>query len=202
MIWAIVSSWSCFCWLYRVSPSLAAKNVINLILVLTTNLSLLQRFLDTHGQVWGSLFWGHWSFLLGPGAHRFLFVPCKSLFSQSCEISDGSMVEWMATSSTRAYAIPRFAAPRTPVAGHCWPVPPQEIFKHSSGSLFVGSLGPDVHKVCLSPLNISGRYGVWFSTWFCPSYHLSGAPPLPLDVEYHFWWDPTFSCQRLFSSEL
>ena len=35
MIWAIVSSWSCFCWLYRASPSLAAKNIISLILVLT-----------------------------------------------------------------------------------------------------------------------------------------------------------------------
>ena len=35
MIWAIVSYWSCFCWLYRASPSLAAKNIINLISVLT-----------------------------------------------------------------------------------------------------------------------------------------------------------------------
>ena len=35
MIWATVSSWSCFCWLYRASPSLAAKNIINLILLLT-----------------------------------------------------------------------------------------------------------------------------------------------------------------------
>ena len=33
MIWATVSSWSCFCWLYRASPSLAAKNIINLISV-------------------------------------------------------------------------------------------------------------------------------------------------------------------------
>ena len=32
---ATVSSWSCFCWLYRASPSLAAKNIINLISVLT-----------------------------------------------------------------------------------------------------------------------------------------------------------------------
>ena len=32
--------------------------------------------LDTHGQVWVSLLWGHCSFLLGPGAHKFLFVPC------------------------------------------------------------------------------------------------------------------------------
>ena len=35
MIWATVCSWSCFCWLYRASPSLAAKNIINLISVLT-----------------------------------------------------------------------------------------------------------------------------------------------------------------------
>ena len=35
MVWATVSSWYCFCWLYRASPSLAAKNIINLILVLT-----------------------------------------------------------------------------------------------------------------------------------------------------------------------
>ena len=35
MIWATVSSRSCFCWLYRASPFLAAKNTINLILVLT-----------------------------------------------------------------------------------------------------------------------------------------------------------------------
>ena len=34
MIWATVSSQSCFRWLDRTSPSLAAKNIINLILVL------------------------------------------------------------------------------------------------------------------------------------------------------------------------
>ena len=35
MVWATVSFRSCFCWLSRVSPSLAAKNAINLISVLT-----------------------------------------------------------------------------------------------------------------------------------------------------------------------
>ena len=35
MVWATVSSWSCFCLLYRAPPSLAAKNIINLISVLT-----------------------------------------------------------------------------------------------------------------------------------------------------------------------
>ena len=36
MIWAIINSWSCFCWLHRTSPSLATNNIINLISVLTT----------------------------------------------------------------------------------------------------------------------------------------------------------------------
>ena len=31
-----------------------------------------------------SLFWGHCSFLLGPGAHNILPVPSKVLFPQSC----------------------------------------------------------------------------------------------------------------------
>ena len=35
MIWATVSSWSCFYWLHRASPSLATKNIINLISILT-----------------------------------------------------------------------------------------------------------------------------------------------------------------------
>ena len=36
MIWGTVPSWSCFCWLYRASPFLATKNIVNLISVLTT----------------------------------------------------------------------------------------------------------------------------------------------------------------------
>ena len=35
MIWATVRSRSFYCWLYRASPSLAAKSIINLILALT-----------------------------------------------------------------------------------------------------------------------------------------------------------------------
>ena len=45
----------------------------------------------------------------------------KSLFPQSCVSSRGSVVGLMATSSKRAYAIPKSAAPRAPAhaAGHC-----------------------------------------------------------------------------------
>ena len=41
---------------------------------------LHRSLLDTHGQVWVSLLWGHCFFLLGPGTHKVLFVPSKSLF--------------------------------------------------------------------------------------------------------------------------
>ena len=86
----------------------------------TADPRLHQRLLDTHGPVWVSLLWGHCSFLLCPGDHKVLFVPSKSLFPQSC-VSSGSMVWLMATSSKRAYAIPRSAAPSAPapVAGCC-----------------------------------------------------------------------------------
>ena len=119
---------------------------------------LCQRLPDTHRQGWVSLLWGHCSFLLGPGAHKILFVPSKSLFPQSCVSSGSSVVGFMATSSKRAYALPRSAAPRAPApeAGHCWPILWQETLKHNSGCISVGSLGPGVHKVCLSPLNVSG----------------------------------------------
>ena len=78
----------------------------------TANPCLCWRLLDTHSQVWVSFLWGHCSFLLGPGAYKVLLVPSKSLYPQSCVSSGGSMVGLMATSSKRAYAIPRSAAPR------------------------------------------------------------------------------------------
>ena len=46
---------------------------------------LCWRLLDTHRQVWVSLFWGHYSFLLGPGAYKVLFVPSKSLSPVLCK---------------------------------------------------------------------------------------------------------------------
>ena len=81
---------------------------------------LCRRHLDTQAQVWVSLLWRHCSFLLGPDAHKVLFVPSKSLFPQSCVSSGGSMVGLMVTSYKSAYAIPGPAEPRAPApeAGH------------------------------------------------------------------------------------
>ena len=42
--------------------------------------SLCQRLLDTHRQVCVNFLWVHCSSLLGPGEHKVLFVPYKSLF--------------------------------------------------------------------------------------------------------------------------
>ena len=72
--------------------------------------------LETPGHSWASLgqsLVGSLLLSLGPGVHKVLFVPSKSLFTQSCVSSDGSLVGLMATSSKRAYAIPRSPAPRT-----------------------------------------------------------------------------------------
>ena len=92
---------------------------------------------ESPGHSWKSLgqsLVGSLLLLLGPGAHKVLFVPSKSLFPLSCVSSGGSMVGLMVTSSKRAYAIPRSAAPRalTPVTDHCWLILLQETLKDNS----------------------------------------------------------------------
>ena len=113
----------------------------------TTDPRLCWRVLNTHRQVWVSLWWGHCSFLLGPGAQGSVCA-LQEPISQSCVSSGSSIMGLMATSSKRAYATPKSAAPRAPVpvAVHCWPVPPQKMLKHSSISVSVGSLGPGAYK--------------------------------------------------------
>ena len=80
----------------------------------TTNPCLGWRLLETHGQVWVSLLWGHCSFLLCPRMHKVSFVPSKSVYPQSCVSSGGSMVGLTATSSKKAYATIRSAVSRAP----------------------------------------------------------------------------------------
>ena len=104
------------------------------------------------------------SLLLSPGSWSEQSSVCalQESVSQSCVSSGSSMVGLMMTSSKRAYAIPKSAAPRipAPAAAHYCPVPLQEILKHSFVSVSVGSLGPGAHKVCLSPLSVPGGYQV------------------------------------------
>ena len=55
--------------LHSVSPALQQA---------TTYPCLRWILLDTYGQIWVSLWWGHCSFLLGPGVHKVLFVQIMS----------------------------------------------------------------------------------------------------------------------------
>ena len=69
------------------------------------------------------------SLLLSPGSwctQGSVYARQESI-SQSCVSCGSSMVGLMATSSKRAYAIPKFAAPKAPVpvAVHWWPTCPQ-----------------------------------------------------------------------------
>ena len=99
-----------------------------------------------HSQASLGLLWGHCSFLLGPGAYKVLFVPSKGLFPQSFLSSFSSMVRLMATSSKRAYAIPRSAAPQSlcscgrPLLT-CTSTWDTQTFKGRSGSVCVASPG-------------------------------------------------------------
>ena len=92
--------------------------------------------------------------LWGPGAHKVLLVPSKSLFPQSCVSSGSSIVGLMVISSKRAYATPRSAAPRAPapcgrpLLTHTSAGDTQAL-KGRSGSVSVGF--PGVHKVLFEP---------------------------------------------------
>ena len=89
------------------------------------------------------------SLLFSPGSWctRFCCALQESI-SQSCVSSSSSMVGLMVSSFKRAHAKPKSAAPRAPVpvADHRRPIPPQEMLKHSSVSVSVGSLGPGATK--------------------------------------------------------
>ena len=119
----------------------------------------------------GSALCGHCSFLLGPSAHRVLFV--QESISQSCVSSGSFMVGLMATSSKRAYAIPKSAAPRAPirVTVHCWPVPPQEMLIHSFVSVTVGSLDLVKNNKHMCPLKNLYLNGFTCSCWKLKTTH-------------------------------
>ena len=125
------------------------------------------------------------SLLLSPGSWCTQCSVCalQESISQSCVSSGSSLLGLMATSSKRAYAIPKSAASRapTPAAVHSWPVPPQETLRRSSVSVSVGSLGPSVHKVCLCSQCLWWKWGLILN-WNSPLLLSCWASPLPLSL--------------------
>ena len=88
------------------------------------------------------------SLFLSPGSWCTGFCcTLQESISQSSVSSGSSIAGLIVTSSKRTNAIPTARAP-VPMEDHCWPVPPQEMLKHSSVSVSVGSLDPGAHKVC------------------------------------------------------
>ena len=116
--------------------------------------------LDTHGQVWISLLWGHCFFLLSPGVQKVLFCALQESVSQSCVSSGSSTVGSMAISFKRAYAKPKSVAPRAPA-----PCGSPLLTRTSTG---------DTHtQLCLSLCEVLGSWCT--QSLFKPS--------------EHFWWE-------------
>ena len=111
------------------------------------------RLLDTHGQVWVSLLWGHCSFLLGPGVHTVCLCLQESVspglckFWQLCGGVNGDLLQEglchtqvCCTQSSCPCGRPLLS--RTSSGDTQTP-------KGRSGSVSVGS--PGVHKVLFEP---------------------------------------------------
>ena len=158
-----------------------------------------QRLLDTHRQVWVSLFRGYCSF-------SWVLVCTKfCLCRVSCESSGGCTVGLMATSSKRACRLPRSAAPRAPAtaAGPWRSKTPQETLKHSKAGLVQSLWGLLVcTRFCLSLPSISGGLEFDCTRDFTPPTILLVLLLCPWTWGIFFWWNPTFSCWWLFKSEL
>ena len=69
---------------FKMTHAHSAPSVPLTLLQTTADPHLCRRLLDPHRHVWVSLLYGHYSFLLGLGAHKVFFVHSKSLLPQSC----------------------------------------------------------------------------------------------------------------------
>ena len=104
------------------------------------------------------------SLLLSPGSWRaegFVCTHQESIYPVLCKLwwlycGVNSDILQEDLCHTQVYCTQSPCPCRSPVLTYT----PQETLKNSSVSVSVGSLGPRVHKVPLSPLSISGGYGV------------------------------------------
>ena len=170
----------------------------------TTDPHLCWRLLDTHGQVWVSRLWGHCSFLLGPGVHKVLFVPSKTVSPILCKF-------WQLYGGVNCNLLQKDLG-HTQVCCTQSPCPcsrPQ-LTRTSAGDIhtkfwfslcgvsfvlvhtrFVWAIWASLEgmvfesKCDFTPPNILLRLILCLWTW-----------------GIFLWWDPTFSCWWLFRSKL
>ena len=126
----------------------------------TTDPCIHQRFLDTHRQVLDSLLWGHCSFVLGPGAQGSV-VPSKSLFPSPLQVL--AALRWVNGDLLQeGLCQAQVCCTQSPCP--CGSPLPTRTSAGDARTQFClslcGSLGPGAHRVCLSPVSVSGGNGV------------------------------------------
>ena len=128
----------------------------------TANSHLCRRLLDTHGQVWVSLLWGHCSFLLVLVCTRFCLCPPRVCFPVLCKfwwlyggVNGNLLQEGLCHTQVCCTQSP---CPRgRPLLTHISAGDTQTL-KSMSGSVSVGT--PGVQKVLFEPSKHLCRYGV------------------------------------------
>ena len=111
MIWATVSSRSCFYWLYKAHPSLAAKKIINLILFARVTIwwcARVELSLESESEVAQSC-----PTLCDP-------VDCSLQGFSIHGIIQAKILEWVAISFSRGSSRPRDQTWVSSVAGKCF----------------------------------------------------------------------------------
>ena len=138
--------------LYAVPPNLQQA---------TADPCLCWRLLDTHGQVWVNLFWGHCSFLLGPSSYKGFVHPPRVCFPVLGKfwqlyggVNDDLLQEGLC--HTQVYCTQSPCPCSSPLLTCTSTGDTQTQFCLS----LCGLLGPGAHKVCLSPLSISQVWGL------------------------------------------
>ena len=172
--------------LYSVPPTLQQA---------TANTRLHQRLLDTHRQFWVSLLWGHCPFLPGPGAHKLLFVPSKSVSPVLCKF-------WHLYGGVNGDLLQEGLCH---IQVYCTQSPCPR-----SSSLLTSTSAGDTQTQFWP--NLGGVSGFWCTQALLASMGFDSkcnfTPPTillgllcPWTWGIFFWWDPTF-CQWLFSNTL
>ena len=140
----------------------------------TANPHLFWRLLDTHGQVWVSLLWGHCSFLLGPGAQGFVCALQESVSPVLCKF-------WWLCGEVNGYLLQEGLC-HTQVCCTQSPCPcGSPLLTHTSS-------GDTQAQFCLSLCGVSGSWCA--KGLFEPSEHLWQVWDLILNVILH----PLQSC--------
>ena len=127
---------------------------------------LHRRPSNTSRQFWFSLLWSHGSFPLSLGACKILFVPSKT--GVPISPSGSLVVKSLWPSRSDSLGIPRHFVR-------------SQAGKPGVGFRTLTRVGNLLWYYCSSICHPPGGRGIWL-LWFCPSYYLTVAPSLSLDV--------------------